>query len=362
MKKNKNNKKSLIIFILVLIATFILFIYIYNKKRNYKISYVVDSYTVVESFSLEKDHYYLSISKDNKTYELYLPLEYSPKRKIVTKVENVEDTKKSCIMLNEDILSYPICKQNDEYVSYYLETEVETEKHDTYNNIDIYDLENNTYLVWNYRGFYYINKDKITSINLFKKDTYMPYLLYTFGDYLFIVDYDEQYSFDSYYLIDSKKATSKKYKLDKEISLDSYILGKYKNSIYIVDRKAEQEYEINAKKGKIYKTSGKILKNNIWEKIDISQLIKKDYSFEDETKFSFSLENKKLYYIQNEIKTRVTNLDVDYIINYDEENVYFVSNGTVYKFNLKQGIKKILQYSEWNFNYENCVFVFENQK
>lgn len=357
----KKNNKKLITLILIITLSFLTFIYIYHKKRNYKVNYFVNGYSIFESFDIESDHYYLNISKDAENFEIYLPISYSPKRKIVTSIENEKTDTKSCIKLNDNILSYPICKQNDEYVSYFLETEIQTEKKDTYNNIDIYNLLGNTYLIWNYKGFYYINNDKITSINLFKTDTYTPYLLTVLKDYLFIINYDEQYSFDSYYLVDSNKATSKKYKISKEISKDSYILGTYKNSVYIVDKKNEQEYEINAKKGKAYKTSGKVLINNEWQKKDIDDLIKSEQTFLNEEKFYYEIIEKKLYLIQENLKTKVTNLDVDYIIDYDDNNVYFVSNGTVYRFKIDEGITKIMQYSEWNFNYKNCIFIFNNQ-
>ncbi len=338
-----------------------MFIYIYHKKRNYKVNYFVNGYSIFESFDIESDHYYLNISKDSENFEVYLPISYSPKRRIVTSIESEKTDTKSCIKLNDNILSYPICKQNGEYVAYYSEIEIPTEKKDTYNNIEIYNLLENTYLIWNYKGFYYINNDKISSINLFKTDTYTPYLLTVLNKYLFIINYDEQYSFDSYYLVDSKKATSKKYKISKEISKDSYILGTYKNSVYIIDKKNEQEYEINAKKGKVYKTSGKVLINNEWQKKDIDDLIKNEQIFKNGQKFYYEITEKKLYLIQENLKTRLTNLDVDYIIDYDDNIVYFVSNGTLYRFKIDEGITRIMQYSEWNFNYKNCIFIFDNQ-
>lgn len=357
----KKNNKKLITLILIITISFFAFIYIYHKKRNYKVNYFVNGYSVFESFDIDSDHYYLNISKDAENFEIYLPISYSPKRKIVTSIESEKTDTKSCIKLNDNIVSYPICKQSDEYISYYSETEIPTEKKDTYNNIDIYNLLENTYLIWNYKGFYYISNDKISSINLFKTDTYTPYLLTILKNYLFIINYDEQYNFDSYYLVDSKKATSKKYKISKEISKDSYILGTYKNSVYIIDKKNEQEYELNAKKGKVYKTSGKVLINNEWQKKDIDELIKSEQTFKNEKKFYYEIVGKKLYLIQENLKTKLTNLDVDYIIDYDDNNVYFVSNGTLYRFKIDEGITKIMQYSEWNFNYKNCIFIFNNQ-
>ena len=348
-------------FIIVVGIIVICFWYFYNRHQAYELNYELSGYDILERFDVNKDHYYIRIKKEEKVYETYLTIDYSPRRKIVTSIDFFEEKNMQCIRLNDNILKYPLCKQNEEYVSYYNDQVDEGELRDTFNNIQIYNLLNNSFLVWNYTGFYYLNDDKFTTLNLFENDVYMPYLLQQINEYLFISDYDSKYEFSKYYLINIKKAKSEIVKLDKKISNDSVILGTYKNSIYLVDPKAEQEYEINIKKGKIYKTSPKILVNNEWKKTDISRLTKNLDKFEEEELFSYIVDNKKLYFIQDNIKTRITNLNVDTIIDYNESDVYFISNGTVYNFNLSKGLTKLLQYSEWNFNYTNCVFLYNNK-
>ena len=37
----------------------------------------------------------------------------------------------SCLRLNENVLSYPICKINDEYIAYYAEKKINQELKDT---------------------------------------------------------------------------------------------------------------------------------------------------------------------------------------------------------------------------------------
>ena len=350
------------VFIIVMILLFSIFLYVYYRKHDYSMEYYVDGYRVIEEFNIQNDHYYLKIQYNNDNYETYLNIGYNPKRKIVTSVKEIKENDLECIQLNDNILEYPICKQNGQYVSYYLTNNPSSKVEDTFNNISIYNLMDKTYLIWNYRGFYIINEDKITTINIFDQDTYLPYLITSIKDYLFIVDYDAKYEFNKIYLIDVDNSSSKKIDLDRYIAVDSYIMGIYKNSVYLLDKKEEQEYEINIKKGKVYKTSGKVLINNEWQKEDVSKLAKSPKYFSNDEIFKYELIDKKVYFNQNNILTKVSNLNVDSIVKYDNQSVFFISNGVLYYFDMKTGPKKIMEYSEWNFNYINCIFVYDNQK
>ena len=351
-------KILLIIGIILAVVAFWLF---YNRHQAYSLNYNVDGYSITESFDVDKDHYFIQVQKDNQKFETYLTINYSPRRKIITSVEELTKGNLTCIKLNENVLPYPICKQNDSYVAYYSDEINENELKDTYNNIEIYDLLGNIYLVWNYHGFYYINDNKITSINLFATDTYSPFLLTKIKDQLFIADYDTKYDFNKYYLLNFKDAKFKEYTIERKLSVDSYILGQYKNSVYLFDPKEEQEYEINIKKGRIYKTSPKVLVDNVWEKTTEDSLLYKKTEFVKNELFKFVLEDKKLYYVQGDIKVKVSNLNVDTIIEYGDDYVFFIANGVIYYFNLSSGATRIMRYSEWNFNYNNCVFVYNNQ-
>jgi hypothetical protein len=348
--------------IIVIVIAIIAFWYFYNRRQDYSVEYTLNGYNVTESFNVKHNIYYIKISNSDHTYETFLNINYSPRRKIVTEINFFKQDNMECIKLNDNILEYPICKQNDEYVSYYYNTIFENEMLKKYNNIEIYDLMSHNYLVWNYRGFHFISGDKMQTINLFENDTYVPYLLQQMKESLFITDYDSKYEFNKYYLINMKKGTSKEYELERKLSSSSYILGVYKNSIYLIDPKVEQEYEINIKKGKIYQTSPKLLINNEWEKTTIDSILNQERTFVNDEYVFFKLIDKTLYYVEGNINTKITNLSVDSIISYDKEEVYFIANGTVYNFKLNKGLTKVMKYSEWNFNYTNCVFVYDSTK
>jgi hypothetical protein len=353
----KSDLKKMWFFIIFLLITFLVFLYIYNHRQGYELNYVLNNYSVSEKYNIEKGYYDLSMTKDNNTYEIILDKDYTPKRQIIKEITELNEDNKKCLKLNEDLIKYPICKENNEYVSYYYNKSIETNDFENFNNIKIYDLNNKTYLVWNYTGYYEINNNKKNMINLFEQDTYTPYLVIPVNNNLFIANYDNEYSFTDYYLVYPKKGNAKKFSLDKEIYLDSYILGTYQNSVYLVDKKNIQEYEINTIKNKVYETGGKILNKGEWNKIDINTLINNKNSFTENNNFYYSIDNSNLYYNEDNIKVKIME-NVTYIAYQDSNDVYFISNDILYYYNHENGIKVLMKYSEWQFNYQNSVFVF----
>lgn len=353
----KSDLKKMWFFLIILAATFLIFLYTYNHRQGYELNYVLNNYAVKEKYNIEKGYYDLSMTKDDDTFEVILDKDYTPKRQIIKEINEVNEDNKKCLKLNDDLIKYPICKENNEYVSYFYNKNISSNDPEYFNNIKLYNLNNKTYLVWNYTGYYFINNNKKEMINLFEKDTYTPYLVIPVNNNLFIVNYDNEYSFTDYYLINTKKATFKKHSLDKEIYLDSYILGTYQNSVYLVDKKNVQEYEINTSKNKVYETSGKILNKGVWDKIDVNTLINNKKSFTDDNNFYYSIQDNNLYYNEDTIKVKIMD-NVSYIAYQDSNDVYYISNDTLYYYNHENGNSILMKYSEWQFNYLNSVFVY----
>ena len=67
-------------------------------------------------------------------------------------------------MISHHLVSDDMKKNLDE--SLFSKTKNETK---TYEKIDIKNIDDNTYYIWNYKGFYRINKNKQENINLFNK-------------------------------------------------------------------------------------------------------------------------------------------------------------------------------------------------
>lgn len=352
MKKNKH-----FIIIIIIIILFIIFNYIYFRKASYKLEYQINDFNIVEEYNKEMKAYFFTITKKDKEYNLVSLSNYTTKRRLINEIE-VED---SCLNFKTtNINLYSICNNEDEY---YLKNTNDLDnftKESSYENIEIDSLENNTYLLWNYHDFIYINKEKEKKFSLFSKDIYNINLIYQYNNLLLIPDYEQEYIYNKIYKINTDKAQKSTINLRFEIYFDSYFLGDYKEKVYIYDLKNNQEYYIDMKEEKLYKTESEILVNNKWQKIS-SQTFKNDKpTFEQYLPVSYILENNKLYIkvYNSDNLILASSREIKQIVKIDNLDVYYISEDTLYKHNPIDGEKALLRYSEWNFNYKNMVFIF----
>ena len=160
------------------------------------------------------------------------------------------------------------------------------------------------------------------------------------------------------YLINSKNNRVKELNLDKKIYFNSYILGIYKKDIYFYDIQKEKEYRVNPFKETVTKNAYEILVDDNWEKVSVNKLNKKDLSFSKKELFGYVLKDNVLYYEMPTQMIRVTNMEVSNVVESNEKEAYFISGDTLYHVDFDKGIKKIMSYSEWNFNNKN-IYIFE---
>ena len=351
-------KKSLR-FILFLVLLSVVFFFFYFTPRNYEQKY--QGADITEKYDKKAKLYYLTITLDGKIFSYVTKDKYTHQRKLVAKVETIKENNTFCIKPQSKKLAlYPLCYQDNELVSFYaLNSKLNDNVLENYEKINIYDFNNKNYLLWNYQNFIYLNKEMTEQFKINDTDLYNLKLVYSTNRYLLIPNQEDEFSFNKIWIIDAQKGKMKEYKLNKDIYFDSYYLGDYKNKVYLVDRKNSQEYEINLKNGKLAKTSGKILKNNKWKKISISKLIHNEYQFENNTFITYSLEDNFLYALVGDTKIKLVNREISTIIKANDYDVYYISEDSLYYFNFFTGEKKIFSYNEWNFNYQNMIYVFD---
>lgn len=354
--------KKIIKLIIFFVLLFSLFLYFYLRPTSYELNYNIDDFKVIEKYESKDKKYYVTIKNEDYTFEYVTFDKYSRKRNLINKieVEKIEDA--YCLKPTSNLSIYPLCYQDKEYISYYAlkENEDNINVLENYENINVYNFHNKTYLLWNYHNFIYLNQEKENKYEILDKDLYNLKLVMATSRYLMVPSQENDYTFNSFYVIDAKKNKMKKYNLDREIYFDSYYLGSYKNSIYLVDRKNNQEYELNLKKGKQIKTDGKVLnEKNKWEKVNISKLVHNEYQFKNNLKMNYELKDNNLYVIIGNTKIKITNENVSTIVKENDYEVYYVVKDSLYYFNLFTGSEKIMAYSEWEFNYNNMIYIFD---
>ena len=362
--------KKLKIFQITLILLFIIFLIFFFKSVNYTKEYVVNDIKIIETYNKDDDYYYFTFTYKDKTLDYLYESSYKRNRNFIENMKVIEEEEDFCLIPEGNTLEFiPLCME-DNAITYYkkvnknLKKQIpeeylkeEQELNETFKDINIYNRDF-TYLLWNYNGFYYINNDEEKEIKLFDSETYNVNLVAYTKDYLVIADYDNSYTFDKIYRITLSNGDLKEYDLDRNIYFDSYFPGYEKNKLYIVDNKEEMMYELNVKNGDLEKIKAKMYKNGKWEEVGIKSLINTNKEFTYKTNYSYTLEDGTLFlnYQTSEKKTKIDD-SVTTIVRIKDNLVFYLKTDTLYVFNPLKGSTKLLEFFEWNFNYDNMIYV-----
>lgn len=363
----KKKQIKLMLFVSVLILFFGIFIYFSFKSYNYKKSYTINKYTITESFDKDEKIYTFIIKSDTEEYAYQINNKYLRKRELINNIEVSAKKDEMCILpVSEKLDFYPLCSNQTEVYSYNLSNRdlnykyEKTEKlKETYNKVDMNYLNENSYLLYNYKGFYLINDTKTKEIKLFDKDVYSLDLVYQFEKYLLVPDYNQSYYFDTFYLINLLNGKVEEINFEQEISFDSTFLGEFKNNVYILDKKEQKEYKINIKKKKIEETEFLILKAGKLEETTYKKIVNNHMLFDNKVESTYQIIDSVLYQVINDIKIKISNKEVTKIIKETNDTIYYLSDENLYMYNNNYGEVLLLSNFEWNFNNTNMIFFYK---
>ena len=359
MKQVKRYKH--IILVIVIILLFTLFMYFYLRKTSYELEYTIDDFKILEKYNKDLETYYFNITYQDKTYNLVSLDKYTNKRNLIKEIIATEDNENTCLSFKTtDITLYNICSNDNTYYLENINKISEFNEKDSYSNILIGDIDNLTYLLWNYHDFIYINNKDHKKITLFDTDIYNLSLNYAYDNYLIIPDYEQDYIYDNVDVINTNNGKINNIKLRFEVYFNSYFMGHYKNKVYLYDLRENQEYYIDMKKEEIYKTDREILVDGTWENVSNQTIQKTKPTFSKKRNVTYILDDNKLYQsIPNTDElTLVSNRIVSALVKVNNLDAYYISGDILYKYNPYDGEIALLKYSEWNFNYQNMVFIF----
>ncbi len=363
----KTNNIKILTLSLGLIILFSFFLFMIFKPTTYEKQYKVKDFSVKEAYDSKNKYYKFTITYDNKIYPFIINHKYISARKLIDDITLTQSDNEVCILPNSKRIDfYPLCQNEEDMYSYNLANNHDLEfqypnvvdENKTYNKITIHNLNNLNYLIFNYRGFYLLNKEN-KEIKLFSKDIYLLDLVYQINNYLLVADYNQNYYFNKFYLINIKNGKVKEIETDVNISFNSIFLGDYKNKVYLLDKKEEKEYAINIKKEKIEEVPYQILKDNKLVNKTFHEITNNNLVFEQKYHLNYILEDKKLYVYINDIKIKVTDQDVTKIIKIDEDKVYYLVNEDLYCYDNFNGERLLLSNFEWNFNNTNVIYIFK---
>ncbi|NLC48265.1 MAG: hypothetical protein GX758_02780 [Tenericutes bacterium] len=359
--------------LLCIISINLLIIFVKYYTSNYEINYQVDGYDITTKY--DDKMYYFEISK-NETYNFDIYQNRNIQKLLINKIVEISDEETKCIYpIINNVETYPLCIKDGKYIDYnlidsvlledYKTNKVNTEKNTNdfvyYNNLD-----NKTYVaLWTYKGFVIMNGNSYKRVELFNKDRYDNSLAYMIKDTIYIPNYNEEHEYSKIVTFNITNNKKREIDLGYKIDYDSYIVGNIKKKLYIFDNKYSKLYEINLKTSTT-KIIGDIERGFVkYEDGDFVTCSKTEYKV---NKIKYNIESSLYKYETNNgvfktikrnanITTKIVNSEVDIIKEYNN-NIYYVHEDYLYRYDPFLGSDKIFFNYELAFNKNNTIFIY----
>lgn len=378
---------------------------------GYTAEYDIDKFKIKETrlknTKGEYDNYYFEIINGEETFKIQTFKKITANERVIKDIKYYEDDSYKCILpitKKDDIFVDIMCKDNndiyyyynsiagkdsllDEFAENFKKYRISFEKNDvvlkddgittTYSNIS-----DNLYIgIEYYKGLYILNDDKgFIKEKLFKKDIYTKDITAFVKNYYLTADYDEEYEFHEFKLVDLKTRVKDKIISDKAISMYSYVQGVVGSSVYIIDTTNKKQYEVDVKTKTVIivgdeENGIKIYKNGKWEKGNIYDAINSKLLFDDSTTRYNDKEYARVdkigktksgyYYLYefvndgyNVYKVNIQDDNLIYLfktssidrIIYNDDYIFYQDGNFIKIYHDLEGTKKIARYDEISFN------------
>lgn len=248
-------------------------------------------------------------------------------------------------------------------------------------------LEEKTFVVWAYDGIYYLSRENRKKINLFSKDQYENQYGIRVGSHYLVANTDQNHDFQEWYILSLKDGSKEKWKTKISFSFDGYFLGVKDKDAYYFDKDAMIEYKITPSKKKIEivgnKEKNALYYDGKWKKRNIYDLKN------DKIVFASKIKNKKLqkkyphakfyngfyatYMVDgNRLFVFYDSFDSSPVllstskelkeIKIVNDEIYFIDQDTLYSYQQRNGLQKILQRREIKFNSQNIYEVYNRKE
>lgn len=355
-------------FLILLFFIISLFFYLRFKTYNYTTNYVVDKYKIKETYEKENGKYTFLINIDNITYAYYFKEDYIKKEELIDNINIYKNEKEVCILPESIYIKfYPLCSSEGNVKAYNLSSiEIKEFRYKKYSSDNINNdklkikyLNDTKYLLYNYKGFYYLNDNTVKEIKIFDNDVYKIDLIYQMNEYLIVPNYNDNYFFNMFFIINMKNGKVKKLKINKEISFNSEFLGDFKNNVYLIDKKEEKEYKINIKKLTIEEIDFTALKDDKLINVEYKDIINNNLKFANKKEIPYKIIDDKLYQVIHDNQVLISEEKVDKIISEIDNTVYYLSKDNLYMFNNTYGEVLLINNFEWNFNNTNMIYLYK---
>ena len=361
------------------------------------------NFNIVENYTADDNNYQFNLKNNKFSLTFDVTADYNKASNIITKIHHKKINNYECVLpifKDGKILTDIMCKQDktvyygadisnkitafikdmNEY-GYKLENFQDKAKKTSLSATEvIYEdniLENHYLALENYKGLTLYNAEEM-NVPLFDNDVYTKQVSVFTDKYYVVADYDTEYSFKIFKVVNIINGNEKEIRSYDEISFDSYIQGVVDNEIYLFDKDAKVQYKINIEDETVTKLDNIQYYDGSWHEMSLKDAL-------DEKKFDNykvqidgyekALKIGKYYYLyekngdnynvykayNKKVKQRIflfETSDINSII-YLQNYIYFKNGNTFYYWS-NNGIKKVIENTELEFNNDLSFGAFIN--
>ena len=395
--------------LLVLLFSLKLIIHIFDK--GHEVSYTIQNFRVKETLKVKnKNNYYFEIKHEKFKLNFQIFKDYNKSENVINKIMYHQFNDYECILpifKNNDVLTDIMCLKDNE-ITYYRDLNSSDSEMDKFinslekygynktnyidsstpkntNNQIIYEenlLENHYLGMENYKGITLINSE-VKNIKLFDNDIYTkPISIFT-DKYYVVADYNSEYTFKKFYVVNLINGNIREIRSYNEISLDSVMQGAVGEDVYLFDKDAQIQYKVSLKNEMVKQVGNKdSIKyyNGKWTTMSLKEALE-NKTFEnyhtDKIQNYVKVDKDGSYYymyqkqnntysvyradVQNpKIKTYLfKTTDLNSVI-YLEKYIYY-KNGKTFYYYSEVGNKKVVENPELEFNSDISLGVYQKQ-
>lgn len=243
------------------------------------------------------------------------------------------------------------------------------------NSVSVYSdnfIRNHYLAMENYRGLSLFNSSlssSYSSVKLFNSDVYTRGISYFFDKYYITADYNSQYTFNKFYVVNLVNGNMKEIRSYSDISFDSYIEGYYDGNVYLFDRENKCQYVISIDDETVKRNENIMIYDGKFHSISLNDALngKLFYNYSVSSKFEHAdlVGNYYYFYKKSGDKYLVYRADrfnkslITYVfttsdfnsVSYVGDYVYYVLDDGYYYYG-RYGTRRVLVNNEKEFNKE----------
>lgn len=403
-------KKLFKIFVLLCIIYFGILLIQRKMTSGHHISYIVNTqnekFEIEETYQKNKNNqagYLLTIRVNDAVFPIPIALEKKNK-KLVDDVYYFENKEYVCIYpVGKNLKLDVLCENKETIYPYHNIRGVDLEIDQFVLSLENYDsavfMDNRSILktdagisIYNhvisdhmigmetYKGLYVLDASNLLrKKNLFTSDIYQKSVKIFDKQYYIVGDYNQNYEFHEFSVVNMQNMKVSKIISNKAISLDSYIQGVVDNSLYLLDRTNKRQYKIDLSSKTVKKIGDtdlgvQMYLDGKWSTMTMYEVLRGDTYFKntilpeeiDPTLYEAYQQVGKYYYLYQkeengyavyriqeespEIRYYITTLSDTYQVGYIGDYFYWKEKDSIYYYHDSIGSRIVIKNPEMEFN------------